>query len=351
VTRVKARAILLALVALMGIGWQYSEAITPPVVSPEGNASDVLLYRDIIAHLRAGDPYYVSVGNALRRYGFPTRPVFNWRTPLHLRMLAALGVRRSEWLMRALAFLAIVLAGWAFGARSTRLAVAGMISIFGAMLMPLLTYDAVLLAEIWTGIFIGLSLAAYHREKWIQGALLGVVAIFLRELAAPYVLVCGILAIVERRRREGVVWIVAGVGYAGYYLLHAATATQYIYPGDTSRQYSWVQLQGLPFVLTTLHDYGWLMLFPTSMTAVACALGLAATAAPSIPRQLKWSLLAYVVFFTVMGQRFDYYWGFVSTAIWGYAFVHSLDGLKRLARYAILERPDAPRAAAVFHVD
>jgi hypothetical protein len=333
VTPIRARAILLALVALIGFGWQHTASALPPS-GLEGKTRDVVLYRETVGRLRAGDPYYVAVGNAMRRYGYPTRSVFNWRTPLHLQIVAALGITPSEWLMRGLAFLAIVSAGWALGARSTRLAVAAIISLFGAMMVPLLSYEAVLLPETWAGILIGLSLAAYHRQRWIAGALLAVTAIFMRELAAPYVLVCGIIALFERRRTEAAIWIAAGVSYAVYYWLHALNASAHIQLGDVSHEHSWVQFQGLAFVLLTLRDYGWVILLGTFVAPLACALGLAATAAPSMPQQLKYALLAYVAFFAAVGQPFDDYWGLVSTAIWGYAFVYGAEAMNVLIAQA-----------------
>jgi hypothetical protein len=329
VTPGRARGALLALVTLAILGLAHTATVEPPPV-PAGNVTDIILHRETIATLRRGESYYAAVGTELRRYGYPSLSVFNWRTPLHYRLVAMLSIRRSEWLMKGLALLAVGLAGWALAPRSRGLAAAAMISLLGAMLLPLFSYDAVLLAEIWTGILIALSLAAYYRQRWVAGALLGTTAVFMRELAAPYALVCGLLAIAARRRAETWVWIVGGIGYAVYFSVHAFSASHHMQATDLRHQHSWVQFQGLTFILLTLRNYGWLMFFQKPITPLSCAFGLAAMAAPSMPPQLKYSLAIYVLFFGIVGQSFNYYWGFLTTPIWGYAFLHSVEGLKFL---------------------
>lgn len=325
----RARAVLLALVTLAILGLAHTATVEPPPV-PAGNVTDIILHKETIAALRRGEPYYPAVGTQLRRYSYPSLSVFNWRTPLHYRLLAMLSIRGSEWLMKGLALLAVGLAGWALAPRSRGLSAAAIISLLGAMLLPLFSRDAVLLAEIWTGILIALSIAAYYRERWVAGALLGTTAVFMRELAAPYAFVCGLLAIAARRRAETRVWIVGGIAYAAYFLIHALSASHHMRATDLRHQQSWVQFQGLTFILLTLRDYGWLMFFQKPITPLSCAFGLGALAAPSMPPQVKCSLALYVLFFGIVGQWFNYYWGFVSTPIWGYAFLHGVEGLKFL---------------------
>src|SRR4026209_2387691 len=49
---------------------------------------DQALHIATIARLHAGESYYVVVGDKLRRRGYPTASVFNWRTPALVRALA-----------------------------------------------------------------------------------------------------------------------------------------------------------------------------------------------------------------------------------------------------------------------
>src|SRR5687768_14477021 len=74
-----------AMIAL-GIGLVTGGGPPPP---PERPDIDRDLYAGIHARLQAGVPYYQAVGAELRLREFPRWPVFNWRTPLHLQVVAA----------------------------------------------------------------------------------------------------------------------------------------------------------------------------------------------------------------------------------------------------------------------
>jgi hypothetical protein len=153
-----------------------------------------------------------------------------------------------------------------------------------------------------------LSLNASVANQWSIGAALGVFAVFLRELAAPYALVCGLLSFRARRWRESVLWVIGGVAYAVYYVIHAMAASAAIQPGDLSRHDSYIRWLGLSFVVKTLYLNGLLTPLPPVITSIASGVGLAAVWARSAPDQLKVSLLLYFVLFCIVGHPFDYYW-------------------------------------------
>ena len=62
-------------------------AIPPAPISP-AHGGDIATYRNIVSRLKAGEPYYIVVGDELRRGHYATREAFNSRTPLLWTALA-----------------------------------------------------------------------------------------------------------------------------------------------------------------------------------------------------------------------------------------------------------------------
>jgi hypothetical protein len=308
---------------------------------------DVNLSVWTIERIAAGEPYYAAVGDELRRHRYPTKSVFNWRTPFHYTTVATLSVERTGKVLFGLACAVILTGAFAYTQFSAVNSVIAPILLLGAMLPALLVRPGgVALPEISAGVIIGLSLNAYVARQCVAGAVLGVLAVFVREIAAPYFLVCGLLALLARRRSELMVCLVGGLAYAVYYAFHAMAASAAMQPGDLAHAQSWVQWPGLPFVLKTLHTYGWLTLLPPPVTAVAVSLGMAGAFARSISPQARWSLVCYLAFFSIVGQSFNYYWGYLVCAIWAHAFLHSVEGLSALVRTAQADPEATPEAVA-----
>jgi hypothetical protein len=321
---------LLMLVILLALGIAYRDRLNPRL-SAISHLDDTALHGVTIARLRTGEPYYATVGAELRARGYPAASVANWRTPLHYRFVAVLGLERAGYLLTGAALLAILLSGMALHSRFRFAGIVAPIVLLGTMLPALLNRDsATLFPENWSGVLIALSLAMYHLRWCTAGAALGVVAIFVRELAAPYGLVCGVLALLHKRRTESAVWVLGGLVYAGYYALHAIAVTDAIQPGDYAWPHSWVRWLGWSFVLQTAWLSTWTMVLPYAVTPIVAVLGLAGTAARSMPAQLRVSLLVYAALFCAVGQEFNYYWGWVTAPLWAYALLYCQEGLSTL---------------------
>jgi hypothetical protein len=344
----RARMVLAGLLVIVLMGVRISSSVPPSPRDPTSQIGDSNLYLRMIERLRAGEPYYLVVGEELRRHHYPTIPIFNWRTPLHSELIVALSVKHAGTLLSALAIAVVATGMMAYANYSVMKSLTAPLLLFGAVLPALIVRpDAVVMAEIWSGVFVGLSLNAYIARKWIPGALLGVTAIFLRELAVPYGLACGMLALRDRRWREFQVWTIGGLGYIAYYIIHAVHASGAIQPGDLRHAESWIQWAGLAFLLRTLHTYGWLTLQPPVFTAVAAGIGLAGLFARSAPLHLRVTLSIYAILFSIIGQRFNYYWGYLACVVWAHAFVFSAEGLSTLARAAWPVQDQQSRSAHV----
>ena len=332
------QVVLLGLAVLLALGLRQGETFNAPLRAST-QPSDSALHTRVIARLVKGQPYYAAVGAELREAGYPARSVFNWRTPAHYTLVAILTPRRATTLLRILSLAVIVGAMWVLARLSMpRSFVAGFLML-GSTLVPLMLADAVVFAEACAGTVIGLSLALYGRFMYLPAACLALAALFFREIALPYAVTCGLLAIWQRRRAESLFWVAGGFAYLIYYGLHAANVARHIDPADVAHAQSWLQFQGLPFVLRTLHGNGIIVLVPAWVTVILCVLGLAGTFAPSIPRAVKWPLLAYCAFFAVAGQGFNFYWGWVAIPLWAYAIAHADIGLRHLVSHAFSPAP------------
>jgi hypothetical protein len=333
----RARLILGALAAIFVIGLLPSSE-PPPKGTPPVGKGDVVLYRTIVDRLRAGDGYYIAVGEELRRGHYPTIPIFNWRTPAHSTMVASLSVPIARRVLQGLAMTGLFLLPLVLARQSAVVIVVAILAQMGAV-ATVMKPDAVLFGEVWAGVLIALSLCAYYAKQWSVAAVLGIVAVFMRELAAPYCLACGLLAIASRRRRESIVWIVGGTAYVIYYAIHATQSWAHQQPGDLRHVESWIRWNGLTFTIATAQMNSWVRFAPHWIVAAFIVVGLAGSTSTRAPQQVRVSLLTYAALFAVAGQPFDFYWGLVTSPIWAFAVAHGFEGFSQLVNAARAPTP------------
>src|SRR5262249_22204676 len=165
---------------------------------------DVSMYQHIVASLQAGRPYYEAVGSALREGHYATREPFNWRTPLLMTALARLGAASRPLLIA----LGLCLCFGTVAVTREEPSIVRWTAMFvqAGVLATLATLAAVYMSEAWAGALIGLSVMAYARDRVALALPLAFVALFVRELAAPYCVVCALSALGHRRWRELVAW-------------------------------------------------------------------------------------------------------------------------------------------------
>ena len=153
---------------------------------PSRGAGDVDLYRAEIQRIAAGESYYQAASKELHARGYPTRSVFNWRTPLPMWLLGKLP---SEMLGRviigALAVAALLLSVFLLGRETNaRAAFLGGLMMIGG-LMPCWLEQIYVMPVVWAGVLILLSICAYAIGRPGWGVICGLASLFVRELAAP----------------------------------------------------------------------------------------------------------------------------------------------------------------------
>ena len=332
----------LAAIAAIGLAALLSRPVqSPDPVAARGpDAGDAALFRAITERLRAGEPYYQALGTELRSRGYPTAQVFNWRTPLLLEGIAV-APRLLRYLLIGLGFVLALLT--ITSAPPQAVAIGAGVMQLGTLAL-IAPEQSSYFGELWAGLFIALSVCAYAKQRSLLAALLGLAALFVRELAAPYCVVATLLAWRTKRRRELAVWIVGAFVYAVFYAIHLRAVWAHQGPSDLAHSAPWIQFGGLGFLLAVVDFQSWLMLLPWPLEIVALMLLVAAVMSPA-PLPVRLATATYLGFFLCVGQAFNTYWSFVAWPVWAIACGYGLEHVITQARTAFGRLEPAPLPA------
>ncbi len=273
---------------------------------------DLGLYHAEVERIGAGETYYDAAEAELTARGYPTRSVFNWRTPLPVWLVGVLPERLAA--NALLAIVGIVLVLLSFGLLADEggpnQALLSVVLLAGALL-PCFLGDLILLSELWSGVLLALSAVCFGTHRRTAGVAAGVAALFFRELAAPYCLLCVALAGGQRRYRELTLWGVGLAAYGVFYAWHLGHVGPRIGPEAIAHDGNWIRFGGAGFLISTAQMNAYLLLLPQWVAAVylACALLGAATWNTPAGRLIGWTVALYTVAFSVAGHDFNQYWG------------------------------------------
>lgn len=284
-----------------------------------GHYTDMMLYRDIVGRMQAGDGYYQAAAQTQRAHHYPTRPFVTMRLPTLYWLGARLGWERLNLISKLL--LAANLAAWGL-ALAGRVTIAERLGMMAGIWFGGLAAISLRLApmsETWCGLLIGLALAARigWRERWWLTLVPIALALSLRELALPFAALAGAFALWERRWSELAGWtglvLLFGLGLA----LHADAVAAAARPGDLSSQ-GWNAMLGLRGVLLALVHTSWLHNLPRQLAMIAAllpALGwLALTGRAGHFAALL--LGGYALLLALFARPDNFYWGFLLLPTW-----------------------------------
>jgi hypothetical protein len=248
-------------------------------------------------------------------------------------MLSFLRFDASQALLIALSLALFVESGRTVEANSIGVLMVGglvlLMALDGMLGPPIMRY----FTELWAGASIGLSVLSYARGRTLTGAGWGLLALFIRELAAPYCVLATLLAVRARRWPEVRMWAVGAMLYGMYYAVHSWEAVHHMQPGDFTHAHSWLCWGGLPFLLKTWRYNGLLILAPSWIFALAVVAMVVAWWAPRIPLHLRLSVLVYSALFFAVGQPFNDYWGLLTAPIMSLWLAYSPRGLRELVTH------------------
>lgn len=328
-------------------GDPFGEITTPAGTAPADTApvenvdpprdTDLQLYDRIAERVAAGENYHTVAVEEQRARNFPVRPGLAVRLPTLAWITAALG----QWGMMALAALLAVatLVSWHYRLRDVpgsqgRLRFVLLLLVIGAAtgLKP----QYLVLHEVWAGMLIALSLGLYRSQRWIFAVIAGALALFVRELALPFVLLMMMVAWSRGNRGETAAWLVVVLLFGAFLAAHLAAVAHHTLPSDPASP-SWLALRGLGGWTSNIVLSSPLYLLPGWLAAPLALLPLLGWAGWRSWFGVTGFLLClgYGVLFMIAGRDNNFYWALLVMPVWfvGYAFVpRALAGLWRSVR-------------------
>jgi hypothetical protein len=154
----------------------------------------------------------------------------------------------------------------------------------------------------------------YGLGRWRSGALVLLAALAFREFALLPCAVALLFAVDERRWPEVRLWIVGLTLYTVLMVLHALAVSRHLIPSDfVDAPRSWVAFGG-PLFLTNASRYSYVLFnVPPVVTALLLPLALFGYGDWREPtaKRMGLTLLGFFCVFSMIGQFFNNYWGYV----------------------------------------
>jgi hypothetical protein len=317
------------------------------VADPMRRGSDIALYRAEIERIRGGEGYYEAAAAQLRARGYPTKSVFNWRTPATMWLIAALPrPEMAKWILGTLAGAAMLGAFFVIAREGSLVEAALAVLLLSGAFMYAVLGEAYVMPVLWAGVLIGLSLVLYGLERPKLAAVVGLAALFARELSGPYCVVAALLAARRRRWPEVAIWGAGFVAYAAFFMVHLANVRAMQTPSDLAHDGTWLQLGGAAFVIALAQVNAYLIVAPLALSAIYVVAALAGAAAWKSPfgERVGITLAVYVALFAVVGYDFNQYWGIVIAPLFCFPATRFVRTLRELLRTATGQ---VNRAAAI----
>ncbi len=323
-----ARAVLVVIAILMlaGAGITLSPLSSTNYVPGRTTPGDVPLYQAEVDRIRGGEGYYQAAAAELTARGYPTKSVFNWRTPLPMWLIGKMPSSALAVALLGAMSLAVLLLSFdalateeetvggdlatESGHKISWRPVACVLLLIGALL-PTILGDLFVMPSLWAGVWMALSIGAYGIDRRWLGVACGLAAVCFRELALPYCVVCLGLAWHERRHKETIVWLLGLAVWAALFLLHCWYATRWIAPDARAHADGWIRFGGAGFVISTVQMNAFLVMLPQWITAVyliAALVGIAGWNTP-LGQRVGLSACLFLAAFAVVGHGFNQYWG------------------------------------------
>ncbi len=313
-TRPLAFALLLLLAGLMI--WAMIVPAAPVAMAKDTSTyNDVNLYEDVAAAVAQGKSYYQTVADLHRAHGYPLQPFFVVRLPTMAWVAALLG-----WpAMRVIGMLLLVGGGltWFAALRSTHTRAELLVALLFAVILGggmVASPGLVFMHEGWVGLLLFPALALLWRwpNRWPLALLFAAMALALRELALPFVLLAGANAIAKRDWRQALAWAGLAALFALGMMLHRAQVLGLTWPGDMAST-GWSAMGGLSQLVGSVTLSSSLQLLPAPLARMAALLPLLGWLALRGSRGLHvWLWFAGMALAIALFARPDnVYWGFV----------------------------------------
>ena len=279
---------------------------------------DSLVYRAVSSRVHAGESYYTAAAIGLETHGYPTSSVFHWRVPTYAWIFGKPPNESCGWLILVVCELV------AIGMASSMVAQGHGLPMRLAVAASLGTADAwvvypepIYFMELWAGRLILISLCLYYNGYWGPGVAAGMLALLFRELALPFCAVMMGLACWRRLRKEILAWVAVLGTCAFLYCLHCLEVGRRGVSPSFSGLLAWVAFGGMTSLLSACRMNFLLTLLPSGVTSIYLPLALLGLlgwpARAAVP--IKVTTVVYLAILAVVGQPFNFYWGWLFTSL------------------------------------
>ena len=310
----------------------------PPDGQTESERDDDLAFYDrVIERVGHGENYYDFIVEEQRARHYPVRPGLAVRLPTLAWIHASLG----EPAMIALAIALLFACIWAWWKRLGEEPGGAPFRLLGTALMAMggslgLNRSFFVLHELWAGMLIALAFGLHRPGRWGAALFVTALALALRELVLPFVLLMAAMAAWRKDWREATAWIMLVAVFAAIMAWHLSLIAAQEVPSDPVGP-DWLVLRGLSGWLGNIVLSSNLRLLPhelASPVVILMALGWAGWKS-SAGTTGTFLYLGYGLAFMLAGRANNFYWGaVVAPAMFiGLAFLPmALPSLVRAAR-------------------
>ena len=310
--------VVLLIALLIAAGWGAATAggDVAPIAAPSSAAPhppnhDLVLYETISKRVAGGEDYYAAAADELRRGNYPLKPFVAFRLPT-LAMAAAWLGRPGMLMLQSCLFAAMLAAWWVrldgqFADRGRRISA---VMLAAAGVAVAVTGRYLYLHEVWAGALIALSLALHRPGRWGWSMAAAALALAVRELSLPYVLLMGALALWRRDWREFGGWAAICLLFGAILMWHQAAVAEVVLPSDPASP-GWAAMGGWAGMLRTFYLAGPLRWLPAVVAAPFIIFSLFGWASWKSTTGLAATLmyLGYGLAFMLFGRANNFYWG------------------------------------------
>jgi hypothetical protein len=216
----------------------------------KSSIGDVELYRRITRRVAEGESFYVASLDEQRQHNYPTQPFVTVRPPTLATITATIGSPAGKVVSGGLFIVCLALWLWRLEKAGVSIPERGLamvaMAVFG---ITLFRDSAMLFHEVIAGLLLAIALALIRAEgKWWPVLLLAALALSIREMALPFVLLWAVFAAFDRNWKG----VAAALGVVALFavgmMFHAQAVAVHVLPTDLKSP-GWDAFNGprLPF--------------------------------------------------------------------------------------------------------
>ena len=291
----------------------FVENITGKEAPERKRDDDLALYDRVIERIQNGERYYDFIAEEHRAANYPLRPGIAVRLPT---LAYASAFLREPGLIAVSIFLLFAvlfvwwrkLGGLQITQSQRRLAIAFL--FLGASLG--LNRYFFTLHELWAGTLLVLSFGLYRPGRWGASLAVAALAVAIRELVLPFVLLMGAMAMWRRDWKEMAAWGGLTVLFLAGLAWHMQIISAQVMPDDPYGQ-GWLTFRGLSGWISSIALSSDLRFLPHWLAGPGVMLMMFGWTAWKSPTGLfgTFLFLGYGLLFVIAGRGDNFYWGVV----------------------------------------